>query len=145
MRECVNVSARFPIELNNAGSMRRGLKAHAWLCLLQLAVWAIGPATALADPVAEVGPEDVPAENRFDTARMNSSLVVPHTELKRFRYAVIDAHSHDSYAKTPEEVRAWVELQKKLNVAQTFIFTGKSGEDFAPRWPAIRGPIRGGL
>ncbi len=77
-----------------------------------------------------MGPEDVPAENRFDTARMNSSLVVPHTELTRFRYPVIDAHSHDSYAKTPEEVRAWVELQKKLNVAQSFIFTGKSGEEF---------------
>ncbi len=110
--------------------MRRRLKAPAWLCLLQLAASAMGPSTALAEPVAEVGPEDVPAENRFDTAPMNSSLVVPHTELARFRYPVIDAHSHDNYAKTPEEVHAWVELQKKLNVVQTFIFTGKSGEDF---------------
>jgi len=43
---------------------------------------------------------------------------------------VIDAHSHDSYATTPEEVAGWVQLQKRVNIAQCFIFTGKTGEEF---------------
>jgi len=104
-------------------------RSTAVLCLLFALGWAGGPG-ALAQEPSEVGPEDVPADNRFDTGRMISSLVVPHTQVTRFRYAVIDAHSHDSYATTPQEVAAWVQLQKKLNVAQCFIFTGKSGAEF---------------
>ena len=105
-------------------------RRRAAVLFLQLALgWAGGPG-ALAQQPPEVGPEDVPADNRFDTGRMISSLVVPHTQLTRFRFAVIDAHSHDSYAMTPEEVAAWVQLQKKVNIAQCNIFTGKSGEEF---------------
>ena len=108
-----------------------GVRACCFGSLLGLswALWAAGSGAALAK-IAEVGPEDVPADNRFDTAQMNSSLVVAHTEVTRFRYPVIDAHSHDSYATTSEEVLAWVALQKQVNVAQSFIFTGKSGEEF---------------
>ena len=108
-----------------------GVRACCFGSLLGLswALWAAGSGAALAK-IAEVGPEDVPADNRFDTAQMNSSLVVAHTELTRFRYPVIDAHSHDSYATASEEVLAWVALQKQVNVAQSFIFTGKSGEEF---------------
>ena len=101
----------------------------ALLCLLQGAWLAAAPA-ALAAPPTEVGPEDVPADNRFDTARMISSLVVPQTQVTRFRYPAIDAHSHDVYAQTPQDVAAWVQLQKQVGVAQSFIFTGKSGEEF---------------
>jgi hypothetical protein len=96
--------------------------------------WAQAQAQAQAQlkasPPAEVGPEDVPADNRFDTARMLSTLVVPHTELARFRFAVIDAHSHDIYTKTAAEVAAWVQLQNAVGVERTFIFTGKSGAAF---------------
>ncbi|HEV7432696.1 MAG TPA: amidohydrolase family protein, partial [Steroidobacteraceae bacterium] len=99
------------------------------LCL-QLAAGLVFCPGALAQQLTEVGPEDVPADNRFDTGRMISSLVVPRTQVTHFRYPVIDAHSHDSYAKAPEEVAAWVALQKKVNVAQCFLFTGKSGEQF---------------
>ncbi len=111
------------------------------LCLQLAAGLATGPVSWGQEP-ADVGPEDVPADNRFDSGRMISSLVVPHTPLTRFKYPVIDAHSHDSYAKTPEEVAAWVELQKKVNIAQCFIFTGKSGEEFraaAARYAAYPG------
>ena len=83
-----------------------------------LALWGAGSTSALAQKIVEVGPEDVPADNRFDTAPMTSSLVVAHTELRGFRYPVIDAHSHDSYAKTPEEVLAWVTLQKQVKAGQ---------------------------
>ncbi len=105
---------------------RRG----AALLWLQLVLGLAPGSGALGQEPAEVGPEDVPADNRFDSARMISSLVVPHTAVTRFRYPVIDAHSHDSYAKTAEEVAAWVALQKQVNIERCFIFTGKSGEEF---------------
>jgi len=79
---------------------------------------------------AETGPEDVPADNRFDPARMVPSLVVPRTRITRFRFPVIDAHSHDVYAQDPAAVAAWVKLQQQLGVEKTFIFTGKSGAEF---------------
>jgi predicted TIM-barrel fold metal-dependent hydrolase len=107
-----------------------GARLTAALLGLQLGAWWAGCPQVLAQEPAEVGPEDVPADNRFDTARMNSTLVVPRTEVTRFRYPVIDAHSHDSYAATPEEVAAWVQLQKKVDVEKCFIFTGKSGVEF---------------
>ena len=61
---------------------------------------------------------------------MVSSLVVPRTPITRFRFPVVDAHSHDVYAQDPPSVANWVKLQQRLGVVQTFIFTGKSGEEF---------------
>ena len=102
----------------------------ALLACLPMIVSLTGGAAARAGQAAEVGPEDVPADNRFDTGRMVSSLVVPQTKVTHFRYPVIDAHSHDVYATTGGEVAAWVQLQKQVGVAQSFIFTGKSGAEF---------------
>ncbi len=89
----------------------------------------------LASLAWSAGPEDVPPDNRFDTARMDSSLVVPQTAVSRFRYGVIDAHSHDVYTTTPEQLAAWVKLQSAVGVEQTFIFTGKSGAACAAGLP----------
>ena len=99
------------------------------VALLLLAFLASGQG-ALAQAPAETGPEDVPAENRFDPARMVPSLVVPRTHITRFRFPVVDAHSHDVYAQDPAAVAAWVKLQQQLGVEKTFIFTGKSGAEF---------------
>ena len=92
--------------------------------------WKSRGAAAPPPVPAETGPEDVPADNRFDTGRMTSSLVVPHTDVSRFRFPVIDAHSHDVYAATPDGVADWVRLQTAVAVEQSFIFTGKSGAGF---------------
>ena len=89
----------------------------------------VPPGQAPAQP-EETGPEDVPAHNLFDPARMVSSLVVPRTPIEHFRFPVVDAHSHDVYAKDPSSVANWVKLQQQLGVVQTFIFTGQSGEEF---------------
>jgi uncharacterized protein len=115
------------------------LPAHLLLKLQLCAALApllAGAPGALAASAAEVGPEDVPTDNRFDTARMNSTLVVPRTQVTRFKYPVIDAHSHDVYTTTSAEVVAWVRLQAEVGVEQSFIFTGKSGADF--RAAAVR-------
>jgi predicted TIM-barrel fold metal-dependent hydrolase len=42
---------------------------------------------------------------------------------------VIDAHSH-AYATTAQAVAEWVKLQDEVHVAQTFVFTGLSGDEF---------------
>jgi predicted TIM-barrel fold metal-dependent hydrolase len=112
-----------------ARSRRATARRIAALLCLQGTLWSASWPGVAQEP-AEVGPEDVPTDNRFDTARMVSSLVVARTAVSRFKFPVIDAHSHDIYTKNPEEVASWVELQKKVNVAQSFIFTGKSGAEF---------------
>lgn len=117
------------------------MKATSWSLLLMLggllgdlpvalAQDANPAASGAATAPAETGPEDVPADNRFDPARMVPSLVVPRTPIKRFRFEVIDAHSHDVYAQDPATVASWVRLQQQLGIEQTFIFTGKTGEEF---------------
>lgn len=97
-----------------------------------LVAWlACGEASRAQAPApAETGPEDVPADNRFDTARMVPSLVVPQTRITKYRMRVIDAHSHDVYAQDPAAVAAWVQLQQQVGVEKSFIFTGKSGAEF---------------
>jgi uncharacterized protein len=85
---------------------------------------------ARAQDVAESPPEDVPADNCFDTGRMESTLVVPRTVVTRFRFPATDVHSHD-YAQTPEAVARWVKLQERVGIARTFILTGETGPAFA--------------
>jgi uncharacterized protein len=102
---------------------RRRLTAAAVALTVGLSsrVWAQG--------VPEPGPEDVPADNKFDPGLMRPSLVVPRTPVERFRFPAVDAHSHD-YAETPEAVARWVTLLKQVNVRTTFILTGKTGAPF---------------
>jgi predicted TIM-barrel fold metal-dependent hydrolase len=83
----------------------------------------------LAQETPEKGPEDVPAGNMFDPAKMKSTLVVPRTRVERFRTPVVDVHSH-AYAKTPEAIAEWVKLLDQLNVRTTFILTGETGAAF---------------
>ncbi len=107
---------------------RLGLQHRVRPALAAL-LFSMLPMFAFAGSPPEVGPADVPPSNQFDTAPMVSTLVVPHTELSRFRLPVIDAHSHD-YTSTPEQIAAWVQLQQQLNIEKTFIFTGASGSEF---------------
>jgi predicted TIM-barrel fold metal-dependent hydrolase len=77
----------------------------------------------------EVGPEDVPSENRFDPALMRSTLIVPRTRVDRFGKPAIDAHSH-AYAKSKAAIADWVRLQERVGVRTTFILTGETGVKF---------------
>ncbi len=87
------------------------------------------PPRALAQEPPDTGPEDVPADNRFDPALMTSTLVVPRTRVERFRVPVVDAHSH-AYAETPEAIAQWVKLLDQVNVRTSFILTGETGAVF---------------
>jgi predicted TIM-barrel fold metal-dependent hydrolase len=92
-------------------------------------VLAMGTPHAWAQDVPETGPEDVPADNRFDPGLMTSTLVVPRSHVERFRMPVIDVHSHP-YAETPEAIAQWVKLLAQVNVRTTFILTGETGAAF---------------
>jgi len=96
---------------------------------LVAAVFAIATPCARSQDVPEAGPEDVPADNRFDPGLMTSTLVVPRTRVERFRMPVIDVHSH-AYAETPEAIASWVKLLEQVNVRRTFILTGETGAAF---------------
>jgi predicted TIM-barrel fold metal-dependent hydrolase len=95
---------------------------------LAAAPLAVSP-RAWAQGVHETGPEDVPADNKFDPGLMTSTLVVPRTRVERFRAPVVDAHSHP-YAETPEAVAQWVRLLDQVNVRTSFILTGETGAAF---------------
>jgi uncharacterized protein len=90
---------------------------------------AIGGSALLRPAGAQEGPQDVPAELRFDPAAMRSRLVVPVTTVARFKHPVIDAHSH-AYADDPPAVAEWVKLQDEVGVRTTFVLTGATGEPF---------------
>ena len=85
-----------------------------------------GPLLAQQAPPPD-GPRDVPREQKFDPARMRSTLVVPVTPIERFRHRVIDAHSH-AYADTDEAIAGWVRLMDQVGVETTYLLTGASGE-----------------
>jgi hypothetical protein len=88
-----------------------------------------GPPAHTQD-VPETGPEDVPADNRFDPGRMRSTLVVPRSHVERFRVPAVDAHSH-AYADTDEAVAEWAALLERLNVRATLVLTGETGDAFS--------------
>jgi predicted TIM-barrel fold metal-dependent hydrolase len=100
----------------------------AGAAVLAAAVSAVSP-YAWAQGVPETGPEDVPADNKFDPGLMTPTLVVPRTAVARFRVPAIDVHSHD-FAETADAVAEWVKLLKQLNVRTTFILSGKTGAPF---------------
>ena len=57
-------------------------------------------AVAEGQDVVYPGPQDVPPNDSFNPAQLASTLVVPETRVARFRFPVLDAHSH-AYAETP--------------------------------------------
>jgi predicted TIM-barrel fold metal-dependent hydrolase len=88
-----------------------------------------GLARGQEPPVVYPGPQDAPEGDRFDPGRLDSTLVVPETRVERFRFPVVDAHSH-VYAKTPEAIGEWVKLMDRVNVRASYVLTGATGEEF---------------
>jgi predicted TIM-barrel fold metal-dependent hydrolase len=54
---------------------------------------------------------------------------VPKTVVLKAKYPAIDVHTHD-YAKTTEEVDAWVATMDAANIAKSIILTFATGADF---------------
>src|SRR5262249_18425843 len=95
-------------------------------------VVALGLLTGAAvghDARAPPCPMDAPEGDRFNPGRLRSTLVVPETRVERFRFPVVDVHSHP-YAKTAEAVADWVKLMDEVNVRTAFILTAATGAEF---------------
>ena len=59
----------------------------------------------------------------------DSSLVVPVTNVPKARFRAIDAHSH-TYARTPEEIAAWVRTMDEAGIETTVVLSGATGQQF---------------
>jgi predicted TIM-barrel fold metal-dependent hydrolase len=57
------------------------------------------------------------------------SLVVEEHLVPKAKYPAIDVHAH-VYAKTPEEVAAWVRTMDQVGIEMTVILSGATGEEF---------------
>lgn len=61
--------------------------------------------------------------------RPKSIYKVPATQVKKPSYTVIDMHSH-AYAKTPEEVKNWVETMDSLGIEKVVVLSMATGARF---------------
>ena len=84
---------------------------------------------SLFEDATETGPEDLPAGDCFSPGQTESRLVVPRTRIERFFAPVVDVHSH-AYAKTSEQIAAWVRLMDRVGLRRSLILTGETGEKF---------------
>jgi hypothetical protein len=61
--------------------------------------------------------------------RPRSLYKIPVTEVPKAKFPIIDMHSH-SYAKTPDEIAAWVRNMDEVGVEKTIILSGATGTEF---------------
>jgi predicted TIM-barrel fold metal-dependent hydrolase len=57
------------------------------------------------------------------------SVVVQETTVGKARFPAIDVHAHTE-AKTPEQVKAWVQTMDEVGVETTVVLTGATGAQF---------------
>ena len=61
--------------------------------------------------------------------RPKSIYKIPVTQVAKAKFPVIDMHSHP-YAKTPQEIDAWVKNMDEVGVEKTMILTMTTGAEF---------------
>ncbi len=103
-------------------NMRKG-GYYVWVAVLAASwnLWAQGGGNA--DAVKAVG------SVQLKDWKPDSSLVVPEHHPEKALVPAIDAHAH-TYAKTPEEVAAWVRAMDETGVQTVIILSGATGSEF---------------
>ncbi len=91
------------------------------LILIAVGLGAVEPAR---EPV-----HDLSAGILLKDYRPVSIYHIPHTDVPKAKYPAIDVHTHD-YAKTAEEVDAWVAAMDAANIARSIILSFATGEEF---------------
>ncbi len=61
--------------------------------------------------------------------RPKSIYKIPTTQVAKAKFPIIDMHSHP-YAKTPQEIDAWVKNMDEVGVEKTMILTMTTGAEF---------------
>jgi len=92
---------------------------HLLLCAICTSVLAAAdPATDGADLIL------------LKDFRPESIYHIPQTQVHRAKFAAIDVHTHD-YAKTPEEVDAWVAAMDGANISRSIVLSFATGDALA--------------
>ena len=96
--------------------------------------WAGDPEWVKARYGAWGGPGVDPTPGPMDAIALKDyapkpSLIVTETSVPKARYPVIDVHAHIN-ARTPGEVRGWVQTMDETGIEMTVILTGATGEEF---------------
>lgn len=101
------------------------IKRHAFWNLVFIRIIAVAGVMLLS-----IGSQGQDVENlKLKDYRPQSVFKVPVTEVTRARYPAIDMHAHD-YARTPEELDAWVQKMDSLGIEKIIILSGRSGSAF---------------
>jgi len=83
------------------------------------------PASAPAATRKAASPETILLKDY----RPKSIYKIPITQVAKAKFPIIDMHSHP-YAKTPQEIDAWVKNMDEVGVEKTMILTMTTGAEF---------------
>ncbi|MCB0601226.1 MAG: amidohydrolase family protein [Saprospiraceae bacterium] len=105
-------------------------KGYLWLGLLTLAFSkCVQPTADTTTTPARMDTLPLPEKLLLDKYRPTTIYNIPHTEIAQARYPVIDLHSHP-YAKTADEVDAWVKTMDEVGLDKAVIMTYQTGPAF---------------
>ena len=62
--------------------------------------------------------------------RPKSIYKIPRTEVSKPKFPVIDVHTHQTGARTPDRIRAWVEAMDRANIEKSILLSGATGAEF---------------
>lgn len=62
--------------------------------------------------------------------RPQSAYKIPVTRVERAKFPVIDMHSHYNYAKSVQEIEAWIALMDKFGIEKVVLLTQSTGARF---------------
>lgn len=69
-------------------------------------------------------------ELKLKDYRPKSLYKAAGTTVERARYPVIDMHSHNQYARSPEEIEQWVETMDEVGIQKAVLLTKATGAQF---------------
>lgn len=87
--------------------------------------WSMGSRANSAAGCGQNSPETILLKDY----KPKSLYKVPVTKVGKAKFPIIDMHSH-AYAKTPEEISAWVRNMDEVGVEKTIVLTGVTGQEF---------------
>lgn len=104
-------------------------KIYSYILFIILLAGCYKPQTAVEDEQTLTDTLTIAEKLTLDQYRPESIFNLPHTEIVQARYPIIDLHSHP-YAKTAEEIDAWVQTMDEVGVDKSVIMTYQTGPAF---------------
>lgn len=109
----------------NLAGLAAGFPSASATALAATAEQKAAPGSAAAPTKKAASPETIFLKDY----RPKSIYKIPVTEIAKAKYPIIDMHSHP-YAKTPQEIDAWIKNMDEVGVEKTMILTMTTGAEF---------------